>query len=337
MLASRSRKVEGVQRRERIAQAKPGQRRRPQAHGSVFFQIGLEMNRQAVEIAPDIEMPPHMARHGLLLGLQPQPDGLINGLCGGEILHKGCDQRLIGHPVFGQHPQIADGFHRALAGLTVGQKTIGHLAPDMAEKVDVEMTLQPAGKGLIHPDPGTGAGQIGGGALQQDFARPGRQIGAEFAGGAVFLGGKAQFTGRHRVDAAGQMQPHHLTAGDRRPARTIRRFGQHRVQHLILAPGHHPVKIAGGDPPGCGMAAVIGVGQIALPADEFLGAGDRRFEMQLLPAQQSVVVHEGHAYRALFGQHVAQVIDLVAQMFAAVLGDHPPACAGVSVSGNKLI
>ena len=128
------------------------------------------------------------------------------------------------------------------------------------------------------------------------------------------------------------MQPHHLTAGDRRPAR----LGQHIVQYQILAPGHHPVKIAVGDAPGCVMAAVIGIRQIALPAHEFLGAGDCRLEMLLLQAKQCVVVHKGHAHRALLGQHVAQVIDLMAQMFAAVLRDHPPARVSVSVAGNRL-
>ena len=226
--------------------------------------------------------------------------------------------------MFGQHPQIADDFHRALACLTPGQKAINHLAPDMADQIDVEMALHPFGKGLISPDPGAGAGQIGGGALQKGTACLVRQIVAELSGGVIFPGGKAQLCCGHRVKAAGQMQPHHLTTGDRSAAR----FGQHCVQCQFLAPGHHPVKIAVGDTPGCVMAAVIGIGQITLPAHEFLGAGDRRLKMLLLQTKQGVVVHEGHAHRALLRQHTAQMINLMAQILATLLDDHPPAGGG---------
>ena len=89
-----------------------------------------------------------------------------------------------------------------------------------------------------------------------------------------------------------------------------------------------------GDAPDGIVIAVILILQVSPTAHEGLCLFDGFFEVVFLQPEQGVVVNKGDAHRALFGQHVAHVVNMVLQLVPAGLRNPTEAVGGAN--GGRL-
>ena len=302
------------------------QGRRPQPLGRVFFGVGAYMGHKGRQRAVHIKIAPRNAVNDLPLGPQPKGQHPVAAVLRDQPFGKGCNGFLVVRPIARRYLEV---LQKAARRITIpaafGSRT-RHFAADVPCQIKIEMVLQPASQRQAFAQIGLNRLERDSRIFQDRGPRGRWQIGAQLPRGPVFACGTPQVRDGKCGKPADQTVAQHSPGRDRRVA-DFRNLG---IRHQILASPHDMGNIRIGDAPKGMVIAVILILQVSPTAHEGLCLFDGFLEVVFLKAQQGVVVNKGDAHRALFGQHVTHVVDMVLQLVPAGLRDATDAVGGAN-------